>query len=61
MVVEAFATEVGSGGVNDQRAVEAGAGRAVHVVDEALAGLDGQRNLEKTFPGSDTTLKITIL
>jgi hypothetical protein len=56
VVGEPLASEVGAARVDDERAVEAGAGRAVHVVDEPLSRLDRKRNLKKALAGSDAEL-----
>ena len=60
VVVEAFAPEVGTRGVDDERAVEAWAGRAVNVVHEALAGLDGKGDSEEAVASSDAALKVKL-
>ena len=60
VVVEAFAPEVGTRGVDDERAVEAWAGRAVNVVHEALAGLDRKGDPEEAVASSDSALKVQL-
>ena len=60
VVVEAFAPEVGTRGDDDQRAVEAWAGRAVNVVHEALAGLDRKGDSEEAVASSYAALKVKL-